>query len=95
MLIEPLMGWKVTKPTLLQDLRRGVLSFEKLEATGNVREFDKAAIVMGRIQLKGQLGGSCFSLACRYTHMYVQQDGCWRLVAAQETPIETWGRAAG
>lgn len=88
-LIEPLMGWKVTRSTLLQDLASGALSFDIIEATGTqVREYETATLITGRTELKGRLAHSEFAMACRYSHLYIRENASWLLVYAQETPID-------
>ena len=89
-LVEPLMGWKVNRATLLRDVGSGILRFEHLDPSSLlVRRYGDAAIVLGRVAMNGRLGESAFSLACGYTHVIVRVDGGWRLATAQETPIDS------
>jgi hypothetical protein len=96
-LIEPLMGWKVNRATLLRDVGGGGgISFRSLTVSGMlVRSYGETVVVTGRVHVKGRLPYSEFDLPCRYTHVYVRRDERWQLVTAQETPIETWGKGSG
>lgn len=90
-LVEPLAGWKVNRASLLRDVGSGILRFEQLDPSSLlVRHYREAAIVLGRVAMKGRLAESPFSLACRYTHVLVRvEGGGWRIASAQETPIDS------
>jgi hypothetical protein len=54
------------------------------------RRYGATAVVTGRTRMAGRYAGAAFAAASRYTHVYVEQpgdDGAWRMVAAQGTPI--------
>jgi ketosteroid isomerase-like protein len=84
MLVDVMRGAEIEKPALLSVLGSGQLRFEKVEpAEVRVRLYSETAIVTGRTQMSGQFGEEPFQVRSRYTHVYVRQDGSWRLVTAQ------------
>ena len=87
-LIEVMGGSEVTKSSLLGAIESGHLKFQAIEpAEIRVRLYQPTALVTGRTQMSGRLGENPFAAKSRYTHVYVAQEGCWRLVAAQGTQI--------
>ena len=88
LLIDVMSGSEVTKPSLLAVLGSGQLQFEVIEpAEQRVRLHQATAVVTGRTRMSGRFGGAPFAALSRYTHVYVEQQGRWRLVAAQGTLI--------
>jgi ketosteroid isomerase-like protein len=88
MLIDVLSGSEITKPALLAVIGSGQLKFGTIEpAPPRVRIYGQTAVVTGRTQMRGQFGPDAFATRSRYTHVYVEQQGRWRLVAAQGTQI--------
>lgn len=88
LLIDVLSGSQVPRSALLALIAAGELRFEAIEATDPlVRLYRPTAIVTGRTHMAGRYGTTPFSASSRYTHVYAEQDGSWRLVAAQGTPI--------
>jgi hypothetical protein len=88
LLIDVMRGSEVTKPSLLAVIGSGQLRFEVIEpAEPRVRLYQATAVVTGRTRMSGRFGGTPFAALSRYTHVYVVQQGRWRLVAAQGTPI--------
>jgi hypothetical protein len=87
-LIDVMRGTEGTKAALLGALGSGQLRFEVIEpAEQRVRLYRATAVVTGRTRMSGQFGGTPFAVQSRYTHVYVEQHGQWRLVAAQGTTI--------
>lgn len=88
MLIDVLSGSAIAKPVLLDALKSGLLKFEVIEPTdSNLRLYQGTAVITGRTKMKGEFGETPFAVHSRYTHVYVQQQGQWRLVAAQGTQV--------
>jgi ketosteroid isomerase-like protein len=88
LLIDVMGGAEITKAALLAVLGSGQLRFKVIEpAEQRVRRYPATAVVTGRTRMRGRLGGVPFAARSRYTHVYVEQHGRWRLVAAQGTPI--------
>jgi ketosteroid isomerase-like protein len=88
LLIDVMQGLEVSKPALLGAIELGQLKFESIDpADTRVRFYQTTAVVTGRTLMRGQAGGSPFTLRSRYTHVYVELLGQWRLVSAQGTQI--------
>jgi len=89
-LIDVMSGSEITKSSLLAVIGSGQVKFESIEPADNlVRLYQATAVVMGRTRMKGRLGGAPFAASSRYTHVFVMQQGEWRLAAAQGTRIPT------
>jgi hypothetical protein len=87
-LIEVMGGSEITKTSLLAAIRSGQLKFGPIEpADVRVRIYQTTAVITGRTQMSGQLGETPFATESRYTHVYVEEQGRWRLVTAQGTQI--------
>ena len=87
-LIEVMGGSEITKPVLLAAIASGQLKFEAIEpADSRVRIYQSAAVISGRTQMRGRFGGTPFTASSRYTHVFVEQEGRWRMVSAQGTQI--------
>ena len=87
-LIEVMGGSEVTKSSLLEAIDSGQLKFEAIQpADTRVRLYRTTAVVTGRTQMSARLGDTPIAIKSRYTHVYVEQEGRWRLVAAQGTQI--------
>jgi hypothetical protein len=88
LLIEVMGGSEVTKPSLLEAIDSGQLKFEAIQpADTRARLYRTTAVVTGRTQMSALLGDTPIAIKSRYTHVYVEQEGRWRLVAAQGTQI--------
>lgn len=89
-LIDVMSGSELTKAEFLAFMGSGQLKFESIAPADNrVRVYDNTAIITGRTQMGGRMGTAPFSASSRYTHVYVMQEGEWRLATAQGTPIST------
>jgi len=89
-LIDVMSGSEITKPDFLAFIGSGQIKFESIEPADNrVRLYQTTAIVTGRTQMKGKLGDTPFAASSRYTHVFVDQRGEWRLATAQGTVIST------
>ena len=88
MLIDVMSGSEVLKPALLEAIGSRQLEFERIDpAESRVRLYDKSAVITGRTSMAGRFAGAPFTAASRYTHVFVEQQGGWRMVAAQGTQI--------
>jgi len=73
---------------LLAAIQSSQLKFGPIEPTDVwVRVYQTTAVITGRTEMSGQFGETPFTTKSRYTHVYVEQQGRWRLVAAQGTKI--------
>ncbi len=52
-----------------------------------VRLYGNTAVVTGRSDVKGTMGGKDATGAVLFTRVYVKKDGRWQAVAFQQTPI--------
>ena len=87
-LIEVMGGSEITKSSLLAAIGSGQLKFEAIEpADSRLRVYQSTAVITGRTQMKGRIGEAPFTASSRYTHVFVEQDGRWRIVSAQGTQI--------
>jgi ketosteroid isomerase-like protein len=87
-LIDVMRGAEVSKHSLLGLVRSGQLTFETVDqAEPHLRLYGATALITGRTQMSGQFGQTSFAVHSRYTHVFVEQQARWRLVAAQGTQI--------
>ena len=88
LLIDVMTGSEIPRPVLLELVGSRQLVFASVERIdARVRLYGKAAVVTGRTRMQGHYGEQRFAAHSRYTHVYVQAGGAWRLVSAQGTPI--------
>jgi len=88
MLIDVMGGAEIRKAVLLDAIRSGQLKFETIERLdSHVRFYQSTAVVTGSTQMSGRFGAAPFTARSRYTHVFVEQQSEWRLVAAQGTQI--------
>jgi hypothetical protein len=87
-LVDVMRGAEISKPELLAAVTSGQVRFEAIEPSGaQVRSFGPTAIVNGRTEMRGRAGDMAFAVRSRYTHVYVEQQGRWRMASAQGTQI--------
>ena len=91
-LIDVMTGSEINRDLLLDLVGSRRLEFEAIEpAEALVRAYGSSAVVTGRTEMSGRFDGAPFSTRSRYTHVFVEQRGQWRLVSAQGTPIASAG----
>ena len=87
-MIDVLTGSEVERAILVDVVGSGKLRFERIDPERpRVRLHERTAVVTGRTEMEGRFGEAPFAASSRYTHVFVEQQGRWRLVAAQGTPI--------
>jgi hypothetical protein len=87
-LIDVMSGSEILKSVLLNLIRSGQLKFETIERLeSRVRPYQGAAVINGRTLMSGAFSGESFRTSSRYTHVYIEQQGQWRMVSAQGTQI--------
>jgi ketosteroid isomerase-like protein len=87
-LVDVMSGSETTKPMLLGALGTGGLRFESIEpAEARARIYGATAVINGRTVMHLRFGETAFSTRSRYTHVWVEQEGRWRMVSAQGTQI--------
>jgi hypothetical protein len=88
LLIDVMSGSEIAKDDLMAVLGSGQLQFDSIEPSEQrVRHYPTTAVITGRTQMSGRFDKTPFTLRSRYTHVYVEQGGRWRLVSAQGTQI--------
>lgn len=93
-LIDVLRGGEIPRETLLEAVAKGLVRFEVIEVLeSRERRYDNVALVTGCTEMQGRGGDQAWAVRSRYTHVFVQQRGRWRLVAAQGTPIAEQSRS--
>jgi len=87
LLIDLMRAAELTRADLVSAVLGGQLRFDAIEVVSSrVRRYGAAAIVTGRTDMRGRAGGSAWTARSRYTHVYIEQNGLWRLASAQGTP---------
>jgi hypothetical protein len=87
-LIDVMNGSEIPKSALVGAVRDGQLKFEQIDRIEfRERRYGATSVVTGRTRMSGKFGDDSFAASSRYTHVYVEQGGWWRLVAAQGTRI--------
>jgi hypothetical protein len=88
LLIDVMTGSEVPGPVLVDLVGSGQLRFESVDRIDSrIRLYSGAAVVTGQTRMQGRYGEQRFATHSRYTHVYVQGPGGWRLASAQGTPI--------
>jgi ketosteroid isomerase-like protein len=88
LLVDVMSGSEVPRQALLDLVGSGQLRFGTIDAAETrVRRYGTTAIVTGRTRMSGHFGQTPFSVASRYTHVFVEQSGRWHLATAQGTAI--------
>ena len=88
LLIDVMSGSEVDRATLLELVGSGQLRFEMIHLLeARLRRYPGTAVVTGRTHMKAMFAGTPIDVSSRYTHVYVEQQGRWRLATAQGTQI--------
>lgn len=83
-------GAIVPREVLVSLVGQGQLRFDTIEPDASeilLRRYGLTVIVVGRTRMHGSFDGAPFSARSRYTHVFVEDDGRWRLASSQGTPI--------
>ncbi len=89
-LVDVLSGSEIEKAVLVPLVGSGHLTFDEIQrypTEGRVRVYGPTAVVTGRTQMGGRYEDASWSARSRYTHVYINDQGTWRLASAQGTPI--------
>jgi len=88
LLIDVMSGSEVPRSAMLDVVGSGQLQFHSIDpAEARVRRYGEAAVITGRTEMRMSFGGQAIETRSRYTHVFVHQDGRWRMVSAQGTQI--------
>ena len=81
-------GGEVPRAATIGAVGAGQLHFDAIDVIASrVRRYGGTAVVTGETRMRGRFGDAGWSAHSRYTHVYVEQDGRWRLASAQGTQI--------
>ena len=87
-LVDVMGGAEVPKAELIGLVGSGQLKFESIKlADAHVRIYGTTGVVIGRTEMQMRFEQTAFTTKSRYTHVYVEERGRWRMVSAQGTPI--------
>ena len=86
--LNDFMGGVVERTELLKYLSAGELKFHTiLPHDVSARHHGDSGLVTGWTEMKAELQGTGSEVKSRFLHVYVQEGGVWRMVAAQGTVI--------
>jgi hypothetical protein len=87
-LVDVMGGSEVPKATLIGLVGSGQLKFESIvPADTHARIYGATGVVIGRTEMHMRFEQTAITTKSRYTHVYVEERGRWRMVSAQGTPI--------
>lgn len=87
-IIDVSSGAEADRAAVLEAIGAGQLRFEAIDVLeSRTRRYGDTVLVTGRTRMRGQFQGQPFGAHSRYTHVFVRQEGRWRLASAQGTPI--------
>lgn len=76
------------KSELLSAMQAGALIYESIELLeARVRVYEATAVVTGTASMQVKAGNQQISFQARFTDVYVNQSGLWKMVAWQSTRI--------
>jgi ketosteroid isomerase-like protein len=91
-LIDVMTGSEVSRAEFVGLIGSGRLAFEAIERVdARVRLYGGTAIVTGQTRMSGRFDKQMFWVRSRYTHVYAEDHGRFRLVNAQGTPVPSAG----
>jgi ketosteroid isomerase-like protein len=77
-----------TKQEYIEAIKTGASKYKVIEPEDiRVRVYGSTAVLTGRCRFEVTSGGQDLKLRVRYTDVYVNRDGAWRMVAWQSTRI--------
>lgn len=87
-LVDVMAGSLILKVALLDALASGQLKFDSIDMLEcNPRQYGDAAITVGATRMRGRFADAPFATHSRYTHVFLRQNGVWRMASAQGTQI--------
>lgn len=88
LIVDVMHGSVTDRQTFVAAVESGDIVFTAIEvAEPVVRSYGATAVLVGRTTMQGRTGTRDWQVASRYTHVYVENGGTWRLASAQGTPI--------
>ena len=77
-----------TKKSLIEGMESGVTSFDSIEpADVEARVYGSSGVVTGTARFRVSTQGRKLDFGVRFTDVWVQTDGDWRMVAWQSTKL--------
>ena len=77
-----------TKKSLIEGMESGVTSFDSIEpADVEARVYGSSGVVTGTARFRVSTQGRKLDFGVRFTDVWVQKDGDWRMVAWQSTKL--------
>ena len=89
-IVDVMSGQVTGREEFLAAIGSGMLRFAEVtrfSAERSVRCRDAVGVVVGRTRMVMHFGPDRVTANSRYTHVFVNDDGSWRLMSAQGTPI--------
>ena len=89
-IVDVMSGGVTDRAALLDAVASGVLRFVDIvrdSAEASVRTRAGVAVVVGRTEMTMRFGPDTVTAGSRYTHVFVEESGRWRLLSAQGTPL--------
>jgi ketosteroid isomerase-like protein len=89
-IVDVMSGGVTERGALLEALASNVVRFVDIvrdAAEALVRTRPGVAIVIGRTEMTMRLGPDVVRARSRYTHVFAEEDGRWRLLSAQGTSL--------
>jgi ketosteroid isomerase-like protein len=76
------------KPTTMNNIKTGNIKLTTNDLSDlKVRVYGNTAVVTGKSDAKGSIGGRELKGPVMFTRVYVKKDGKWQSVSFQQTPI--------
>jgi ketosteroid isomerase-like protein len=88
-IVDIMRGDVTGRADFLAAVSAQAVTFHRIDpADRQVRRYGATAVVIGRTQMSGASADAEFTVASRYTHVFVDAGAAgWKLVSAQGTPI--------
>jgi ketosteroid isomerase-like protein len=87
-IIDVMRGGVTSKSEIIQTVQSCQVKFEEIEVVdSHPRVYGNAAVVTGSTRMVLRFGNATMEVRSRYTHVYCELEGAWRLVSAQGTRI--------
>ena len=89
LIIDIVRGDVTRRADFLAAVSARAVTFHRIDpADRQVRRYGATAVVTGRTQMSGTLADAEFTVASRYTHVFVDRGAAgWQLASARGTPI--------
>jgi len=87
-IVDVMAGNVITQAPFIEFVTSGGVKFQKIDRVeGNTRIYGSTAVVVGRTEMAGLFQDQPFAASSRYTHVFLNTNDGWKLVAAQGTEI--------